>query len=211
MLVQTARVHQIGGQLTTSTAAARESPNQRAVATADRFLGLIVLGVVGLVVVALVLVRRQPESGYLEGNSPDVVAHNYLRAVRAGDHERILGALSKSLPGLPASVDQLVLDMVDCPYCFEDRSWGDQLDSSIVVRNSVVTDHTAIVTVDVTRFTSAIFDQREIVRTFKMTLTRTEDEWRIVQSDRYFYPCWAKLSRCPTSRRRPVTPLPVYP
>lgn len=156
----------------------------------DRFLIGIVAGVVLLVGVVIgVALLRSHEVSYQPEDTPEGVAHNYLLALQWEDYERAYGYLSPTLPGYPASAREFTDDVEDNAWSF--GRYDD--DVSLAVEAVKVTDDRAEVSVRRTSFYSGgVFDSGQYSTTFDMTLHREGGEWKVVESDRYWYRCWSR-------------------
>ena len=78
----------------------------------DRFLLGMVAGILALVVVAFVLVLRQPEPTYRDDDSPAAAVHNYLLATHRKEFERAYEYLSPTVAGYPETEEAFLLERV---------------------------------------------------------------------------------------------------
>jgi hypothetical protein len=154
--------------------------------SSDKLLIGIVAGIVLLVVAALAITLSRPEPTYQSEDTPEGVAHNYLLAIQKQDHERAHGYLSPTLPGYPSSPEEFTEDTR--------RGYSFRIDenTSLGVESAKVTGHHAEVEVRESRFYRGdLFSSSQRSYAFKMELEG--DEWKIVNSDRYFAWRWRNL------------------
>lgn len=153
----------------------------------DRFLLLIVIGVLLLVALALVLVFRTPPPAYLPEDTPEGVAHNYLLALRQADYERAYRYLDPALPGLPTGVAGFADDIGRNPWQFERGSSVD-----LAVQGSqVFSDGTARVEVLRTNYNNGLFGSSSYSTTFGLQLRPDNGTWRLVDGEDYWHYCWS--------------------
>lgn len=152
----------------------------------DRFLVGIVVGIVLLVVAAFAVMLARPDPTYRAEDTPAGVAHNYLLALQKEEYERAHAYLSPTLDGYPDSVEALAEGI-------EDQSWRfrTDLDIALAVESSKITGSRAVVDVRESRFSGGgLFDSSQRTTTFEIELQLEDGEWRIVDADYYFSPCW---------------------
>lgn len=158
----------------------------------DRFLLAIIAGSVALVVAALALALTRAPQSYLPDTTPSGVAHNYLLAIKQRDSARAYGYLSPDLAGYPPSVNAFVADS-DALY-----SWAFNREAATIsVGDAQITGDRAAVTVSETRFDSGgFFSSGQYETSFRMTLRRQSDTWRLVSAESYWAACWGQRRPC---------------
>ena len=159
---------------------------------ADKFLIGIVAAIVLLVLAALILTRLQPEATYQDDGSPQGVAHNYLLALRKGEYERAYGYLSPTLDGYPDSAGAFAASVLRERWMFRRDE-----DVTLAVASHIVAGDGAAVQVRESRFRGdGLFDSASHTEQFEMSLQREGSEWKIVESEAYFAPCWLSDRGC---------------
>jgi hypothetical protein len=159
----------------------------------DRFLVVIVAGIVVLVVVTLIVTLRQPAPAYQPENTPEGIAHNYILALQQKDYERAYSYLSPTLPGYPVN------SMEFMQHTSQHR-WRFQFDENTTVSISDVTviGDQATVEAASNRFSSdGLFGGSISVSHFELQLRHENGVWKIVQADRYWANCWNQSDGCP--------------
>lgn len=157
-------------------------------ASTNRLLIGIVVGIVLLVVAAFAVTLFRREPAFQAEDNPEGVAHNYLLALQREDYERAYGYLSSTLEGRPVSVKRFIED-AESYY----RSWS-ATDTTLAVESAKVTDDGAVVTVRESRFYGGdLFDSSQHTSVFEMELQLEDGEWKIVDSDRYFAWAWKAI------------------
>ena len=152
----------------------------------DKFLVGIVVGIILLVIAAFVVTLARPDPTYRAGDAPADVAHNYLLALQNKDLERAYAYLSPTLDGYPDSVEAFAEGI-------EDHSWRfrTDLDITLAVESAEATGSRAVVDVREARFSSGdLFDSSQRTTIFEIELQLEDGEWKIVDADYYFSPCW---------------------
>jgi hypothetical protein len=160
--------------------------------SSNKFLIGIVIGAVLLISASIIIVLLKPEPTYQPEDTPGGVAHNYLLALQNEDYDRAYTYLSSTLPGYPATVSQFTESI-------EDYSWYFQLgtDTTLAVDTEEITGSKAVILVRETRFQNrGLFENSTRISTFEMDLKKVGDQWKIVDSDRYFVWCWGNESGC---------------
>jgi hypothetical protein len=158
----------------------------------NRLLIAIVIGAILLILATFVIVLNKPEATYQSENTPGGVAHNYLLALQNKDFERAYDCISTTLPGYPKTIDQFI-DSI------EDYSWYFRLDTdtTLVIDTVEIIGTRANVMVRETRFYNrGLFESSTSISTFKMDLELEKEQWRIVDSGRYFAWCWRNETGC---------------
>lgn len=158
----------------------------------NRLLIAIVIGAVLLILATFVIVLNKPEATYQSEDTPGGVAYNYLLALQNKDFERAYRYISATLPGYPTSIDQFI-DSI------EDYSWYFRLDTdtTLVIDTEEIIGIRANVMVRETRFYNrGLFESSTSISTFEMDLELEREQWRIINSDRYFAWCWRNESGC---------------
>lgn len=151
--------------------------------SSDKMLLGIVAGIVLLVAVALVATLTRPPAEYQTEGSPGGIVHNYLLALHEEDFERAYRYLSPSIRCYPSSVAEFTADVRGNSWSFgrggESSAWA--------IEDAVVRGDEATVEVAETRFQDrGLFDSGQSFSRFNVELTREEEEWRIIDGDRYF-------------------------
>ncbi len=156
----------------------------------------IVAGVILLVVVAFVVTLRQPSPSYQDETTPDGVAHNYLLALRQNEYERAYGYLSPTILGYPHDLDQFILDVEKHSWQFRQNE-----DVSLAISSTSINNQTATIKVKETRYydrdlLGSLFGGNQSVRSFNVTLRRSNGTWKIVNANYYWDSCWEREDRC---------------
>ena len=86
----------------------------------DRFLIVIVAGIILLVGMAFAMAQFHPRAQYLPDESASAAAHNYLLAIEQQDYTRAYPYLSPSLHCYPTQESQFIRHLSDFP---EGMSW----------------------------------------------------------------------------------------
>jgi hypothetical protein len=158
----------------------------------DKLLLATVVGAVLLILAAIVIVLVKPKPTYQSEEEPGGVAHNYLLALQKEDYERAYTYLSDTLPGYPATLSHFTQSA-------ESYSWYSRLgtDSSFAIDTEEIDGDKAVVLVRETLFYNrGLFESSTGISTFEMDLQIVGDQWKIVDSDRYFVWCWGNESGC---------------
>ena len=151
--------------------------------SSDKMLVGIVVGILLLVVVALVATLSRSPVEYLPAEDPGATVHNYLLALEKGDFERAYRYISPSLTCYPSSLSDFTADVRRNSWAFgrdgEARSWA--------IEDAIVLGDEATVGVAETRFRDrGLFESNQSFSRFSVTLVLEDDEWRIMDSDRFF-------------------------
>jgi hypothetical protein len=158
----------------------------------DKFLIGIVIGIVLLVIIAFVVTLTRPEPAYQAEDTPEGVAHNYLLALQKNEYGRAYSYLSRRLESYPAS-EGIFAETVD-KYSWQFRR---DADTTLTVESTRVTGDRATVQVRESRFRgSNLFDSSQSTTTFEMRLQLERGDWKIVDSEYYFAPCWTDDDGC---------------
>lgn len=165
--------------------------------SADKYLVLIVIGVVVLLVVAFSFALLRPKPTYQEEDTPEGIANNYLFALQQGDFERAYGYLSPTIKHYPASITAFTEDI-------HNNRWRFNLDSkqkpSLQVESAQVIKDRATVTVQKASFyAGGLFSSGSYTSTFTMTLVRDrkgDGAWKIETADDYWVWCWDSDAGC---------------
>jgi hypothetical protein len=175
-------------------------------AGSDRTLVAIVAGLVLLVVVAFVLVLRQPPPTYRGEDTPDGAAFDYVLALSQHDYLRAYGLLG-DVPGRPKTLDAFITDIDLQSWVFgtEEGSAGLRV---LGTETSADQSGAKLVTVRLERtvFTDrGLLDSSEYSQTFQLRLRQSADgSWRVVGGDRFLDPCWLDGTNCNRSLRAPT-------
>lgn len=165
--------------------------------SADKYLVMILIGVIVLLAVAFRAVLLQPKPTYQPEDTPEGVANNYLFALQQGDYERAYGYLSPDMKHYPASVKAFTANIHSENWRF---NFDDDRGPSLQVKSSQINKDRAAVTVQKTTFyAGGLLSSSEYRSTFKMTLVRDAKHngaWKIESSDDYWAWCWDSQSGC---------------
>ncbi len=162
--------------------------------TTDKWLLIIVSGIVLLVIAAFVITLTRPEANYLPDDFPGNAAHNYLLAVQNEDYPRAYEYLSPTLTGYPASAAEFEQDIRERPWSFRDDY---EVRLKVLVEDVIETNDRAYVDVQESRFyQNSIFSSSQSIRTFEMKLQFEYNAWKILDADRYFINCWKNKNGC---------------
>ncbi|MBL7201610.1 MAG: hypothetical protein ISS56_15835 [Anaerolineae bacterium] len=158
----------------------------------DRFLIGIIAGVVLLVIVAFAITLTRPQPTYQAEDTPEGVAHNYLLALQKKEYGRAYGYLSPAIEGYPPSEIKFVEATMDDRWRFR----GD-VEVTLAVESVTVTGERAVVQVRESSFRGGnLFDSSQSSILFEMVLRRTDEGWRIFDSEYYFAWCWKTVDGC---------------
>ncbi|HEY73428.1 MAG TPA: hypothetical protein G4N99_09170 [Thermoflexia bacterium] len=152
----------------------------------DKFLVGIVAGIILLVVAAFIITLTRPDPAYQAEDTPKGIAHNYLLALQKEDFERAYSYLSPTLDGYPDSAEAFVEQVKDSSWRFRV-----DVDTTLAVESARITNNRATVDVREARFyESDLFDPGQRTTIFEIELQLDDGEWKIVDADYYFSPCW---------------------
>ena len=157
---------------------------------ADKFLIVIVVGLLALVVVAVGLaVTRSAQVAYQPDDAPDGVTFNYLLALQQADYERAYGYISPRISNYPDSAGAFAAQIEQSPDLRYNRN------SALAVDSTRAEGDTAWVKVRETRYTRGfLLSNNQYSHTFQVTLRRDGGAWKIVDSEGYWYWDWRKKS-----------------
>lgn len=158
----------------------------------NKFLIAMVIGVILLVVAAFVVVLSRPAPEYQAEDSPEGVAHNYLLALEKGDHQRAFEYLSSTLEH-PADAQAFLQTIEESPWDFQL-----QQDVSLTIEStSMPTSTSANVTVRQNTFSNeGLFNGNPSSETFNLRLVKENDQWKLIDGDRYWSYCWGDKEIC---------------
>jgi hypothetical protein len=158
----------------------------------DKILLGIVIGIVALVAVAFAVTLLKPDPTYRGEATPEDVAYNYLLALQKEDYDRAFDYLSPTLKGYPQSADSLAITVYKNQYTFPlDQTVTLEIDSADILGDL------AFVKVRETRYYGGgLFDSGQRENYFDMELKRVDGEWKVIDSDDYFVPCWNLIEGC---------------
>lgn len=152
--------------------------------SADRFLIVIVAGLILLIVVTFVVVMTRPGPEYRTDDSPEASVHNYLLALQEQDYGRARGYLAQSVPNRPADSGDMARAVNRASWAFrEDR------DVSLVVVTSRIDDDQAIVTIRETA-SYGPFPGDTVQTNIDMYLVRESDGWKLTDGDAFWSSEW---------------------
>lgn len=155
----------------------------------DRFLIGIVGGILILIVAAFVVTLAQPKASYKPDETPENVAHNYLLAIEQQDYQRAYNYLSSDLKGYPADLGIFVQDLQRNRWNF-----GYNRDHTLTIVSARNIGSLSIVTVKETIFyNNGFISSNTSTNDFTLQLKKTGNDWKVVNGEKYFWPCWSKL------------------
>ncbi len=161
----------------------------------DKFLIVIVLGVITLIAVAFSVALLRPKPTYLPEDSPESIANNYLFALQQDNDERAYGYLSPRLKSYPASVAAFTEDIRRYNWGF--RQADRQLPSLSVESVKIDKDHATVTIKKSSFYGGGLFNSSTYHSTFTMQLIRNNSEtWKIESSDDYWASCWNHDNGC---------------
>jgi len=161
-------------------------------AKSDRFLLLIVSGIILLVIASLIVSLRRPEVAYKTGNSPTDVVHNYLLALSREDYDRALAALDPAIKSLPEDAMSLQADIRYNSWFFR----VDQDHSLEILSQEIQGQKAQVVVQELQFYRNGPFGGSQTTTKFTVFLTLVEDSWKISGSEAYFADCWRSDSGC---------------
>ena len=154
----------------------------------DKYLIVFATSIVALIVVALVVASRQPDEIYLEGEGPEIVAHNYLLALKQGDYARAYAYLSPNLKGYPPDERAFVQDIRENPWVFPSEDGYSALTLLSVKENDGWADARVRMTVN---DGGGLFGFNRNSDEVTLQLEQTDQGWRIAGGARLFDYCWS--------------------
>lgn len=152
----------------------------------DRFLIVLVVGVVLLVLAAVFVATQRPgQVGYQSEDTAEGVVFNYLLALQQGDYERAYSYLSPELAAKPESPEAMATDL----------SWRltdlERNPRSLSIDGSRAIGDTTVVTVSETHhYRGGLLGGSRYTRAFDVKLHRIADAWKIIHSQEYWYYAW---------------------
>lgn len=157
---------------------------------ADKFLILIVVGLLALVALAVGLaVTRSGVVTYQPDDTPDGVTFNYLLALQQADYERAYGYVSPGISNYPNSVGAFAAQIEQSTDLRFNR------DIALAIESVRTEGDVAWVKVRETRYTRGfLLSNNQYSHTFQVTLRRDGAQWKIVDSEAYWYWDWRKKS-----------------
>ena len=155
----------------------------------DKYLIVLVIGILLVTVVAVVVVAQRPGlERYQPDNTPEGVVFNYLLALQQSDYERAYGYLSPDLPRGPADVEQMVDDLGWQLNGLQDS----QNHPSLSIDTSRAVGDTAVVTVGETHYYRGdLLSSGHTTSTFDAKVRKVEGAWKIVYSQDYWKQDWS--------------------
>lgn len=158
----------------------------------DRFLIILVIGIVTVIVVTVVVATQRPgQNEYQPEDTPENVVFNYLLALQRGDYQRAYSYLSPDVPYMPVDSEQMA----------EDLKWQiDRLqDSSSPLSLSIESSHVARGTTIVTAaqtwtYRGDLLSSNHQTYTFEVELRPVAGAWKIVDSEDYWDYDWSHRS-----------------
>jgi len=160
--------------------------------SSDRFLIVIIIGIVLLAAGAFALTLTRPEPTYQPEDTPEGIAHNYLLALLNEDFSLAYGYLSHNLDSYPLDVETFTEEV--SRYL---RSLRYGTETSLSVESVRVVGSLTIVKVRESHFQSGgPFESRQWTSFFEMDLRLEGGSWKVVDSDNYFASCWTQTDGC---------------
>ncbi len=161
-------------------------------AKSDRFLLLIVSGIVLLVIASLIVSLRRPEAAYQSGTSPTDVVHNYLLALSKEDFSRALAQLDPAIDSLPEDSMAMQADIQNNQWFFR----IDQDHSLEILSQEIQGKKAQVVVQELQFYRNGLFGGSQSTSQFTVFLTLVGDRWKISGSGAYFADCWQSESGC---------------
>jgi len=146
----------------------------------DKFLIIIIIGIVGLVAAALIIVlSRAKTETYLADDSPEGVVHNYFLAVQREDYDKAYSYLSDDLKNKP-DLDDFILGI---------DNYNNVREASLQLSDTNITADRAQVKVAITTYSGGdLFDSRSYANRDTAHLRQTTaGSWQLIQ---FPYPYW---------------------
>ena len=160
--------------------------------SSDRFLIVIIIGIVLLAAGALAVTLTRPEPTYQSEDTPEGVAHNYLLALLKEDFSLAYSYLSHNLNSYPLDTETFAEEV--SRYS---RSLRYGTETALSVESARVVGSRTIVRVRESHFRSGgLFESRQWTSFFEMDLRLESGSWKVVDSDNYFARCWAQADGC---------------
>ncbi|MFN2199720.1 MAG: hypothetical protein ACK2UO_00860 [Caldilineaceae bacterium] len=154
----------------------------------DRYIIVFATGIVLLIVVALVVASIRPDETYLEGDGPEIVAHNYLLALEQGDYTRAYSYLSPNLKGYPSDQRTFVQDVRENPWLFPSEEGYSALTLLSVKENDGWADARVRMT---TNAGGGLFGFNRNSDEVTLQMEQTDQGWKIAGGARLFVYCWS--------------------
>lgn len=158
----------------------------------DKMLIGIVAGILLVVLMAALVSLNQPEAEYLDENTPEAVAHDYLLALQKVDYPRAYASLSPDLPGLPKTLEDFLEQIQYRSWMFESLA-----DSSFVVEPRSQSEDRATVEVKIiTFYEPGLFSGGSVTNQFAIYLKLHNGMWKVTYSNNFFSSCWLDQEPC---------------
>ena len=160
--------------------------------SSDRFLLIIIVGIVLLAAGAFALTLSRPKPTYQSEDTPEGIAHNYLLALLKEDFSLAYGYLSPNLKSYPLDTETFSEEI--SRYS---RSLRDGTETALSVESARVVGSRTIVKVRESHFQSGgLFASRQWTSFFEMDLRLESGTWKVADSDNYFARCWTQVDGC---------------
>ncbi|MFZ6028133.1 MAG: hypothetical protein ACOYYS_10490 [Chloroflexota bacterium] len=163
--------------------------------SSDKFLLIIVIGILLLVGVTFAAVLLVPQPDYRAEDAPESVLYNYLLAFEREDYERAYGYLSPKLKNYPADLEEFLKDIHSYKWAFDINA---ERPSSFRIVSSKTTGNIAFVEVEFSQYRGdGLFESRTDITTGNFRLARAEGVWKVTRGEYLFwYECWNDKYYC---------------
>lgn len=156
----------------------------------DRFVIWIILAVVGLITTTFFIIQNYEEAEYKNENNPEAVVYDYILALNLEEFNKAYPLISTEIPNYPENV-------IDFEYDLESNRW--QLDNmdSFSIKKVLLGNGEATVIVSLVEFYQGdLFNSGQSQYEDKIKLRKENGEWKIYESQHFFYYCWGSNDMC---------------
>jgi hypothetical protein len=162
----------------------------------DRFLLVILVGIILLIGTAFAIAQFHPAAQYLPGGSASAATHNYILALEQQDYSRAYLYLSPSLPCYPVQESRFIRHLNNFPQAM---SW-----KVLSEKPMTASGYKQQVTVEFTGFRrSFLFFSQTYSSRVQLSWIDELGRWRLVEASGFylysralFDQCWNTCNNC---------------